>query len=75
MNISPYIHFFLLRQTSGFEYTSKLQRMSVDKTLSKDLHTGYVEWQVGGQNHDEKKKYNTFSRSLVNHYSVFFIIL
>ncbi|CAM9416688.1 unnamed protein product, partial [Ectocarpus fasciculatus] len=34
-----------MRKISGFEYTSKLQRMFVDKTLSRDLHTGYVEWQ------------------------------
>lgn len=34
------------RQISGFEYTSKLQRMFVDKALSRDLHTGYVEWQA-----------------------------
>jgi cullin 1 len=34
-----------MRRTSGFEYTSKLQRMFVDKQLSRDLHTGYVEWQ------------------------------
>ncbi len=31
-----------LRKASGFEYTSKLQRMFVDKTLSRELHTGYI---------------------------------
>ncbi|CAN0112357.1 unnamed protein product, partial [Hapterophycus canaliculatus] len=35
-----------MEQISGFEFTSKLQRMFVDKALSRDLHTGYVEWQV-----------------------------
>ncbi|CAN0307610.1 unnamed protein product [Ascophyllum nodosum] len=35
-----------MRKISGFEYTSKLQRMFVDKALSRDLHTGYVEWQA-----------------------------
>ncbi|CAM9125978.1 unnamed protein product [Chrysoparadoxa australica] len=34
-----------MRKISGFEYTSKLQRMFVDKALSRDLHTGYVDWQ------------------------------
>ncbi|KAG5180870.1 Cullin [Tribonema minus] len=33
-----------MRRISGFEFTSKLQRMFVDKTLSRDLHTGYMEW-------------------------------
>ncbi|CAM9386669.1 unnamed protein product, partial [Phaeothamnion confervicola] len=34
-----------MRRVSGFEFTSKLQRMFVDKALSTHLHTGYVEWQ------------------------------
>jgi DNA-binding transcriptional ArsR family regulator len=34
-----------LRKISGFEFTSKLQRMFVDKALSRELHTGYVQWQ------------------------------
>ncbi len=32
-----------LRKASGFEYTSKLQRMFVDKALSRELHTGYMQ--------------------------------
>ncbi len=31
-----------LRRGSSFEYTSKLQRMFVDKALSRELHTGYM---------------------------------
>ena len=33
-----YIHWYILQQACGFEYTSKLQRMFQDMSLSKDLN-------------------------------------
>lgn len=43
-----------LKEACGFEYTNKLQRMFQDMQISKDLNTGYKEFEANLADGDEK---------------------
>lgn len=45
-----------LKETCGFEYTNKLQRMFQDIQISKDLNANYKDWQAKMLDEDDLKK-------------------